>query len=170
MAKYIYQQSKAFEKKLAEKDAALEEASISLSEAEARASSYADHEETVKRLLPLTETLLSKNASIKDALRQGANDLGAIESGYKDLQEHCEKLEAFREKAKKFDSLASALSGIFGKSVSDETSEAVEIAETENSASPIDHAKVRWDEIQELAKAMGDTCDEIALLISEFKD
>lgn len=169
VAKFVYQQSKSFEKKLAEKEAALDEAEKVRSEAEDRADAWEGNCESVKRLKELMKSFRDQYELLSCALSDEEADMNAIEEGYQGLQDRCNRLEAFREKADKFDSLAAALSGIFGSGIDHKPSDEPITESTETQSSPIHRARVNQENKRKAVLDMEKICQEVYEVIEEMR-
>ena len=169
VAKYIFQQNKGFERKLAEKDAALDTVQAQLDQANHNAQTWAENGARIKQLQTLLAQLQERSDAFNAALAQGSQDLDEIDNSYKSLEGRCEKLESFREKAAKFDSLATALSGIFGNGPEvRDPGESVDKAEAPI-ISPVQYAKTHWEDYKEAAARLEETCREIAGILAEMQ-
>ena len=168
VAKYIFRQDKAFEKKLEEKEAALQKAQIERDEAEKACADWQDNLAKIQALNGLLEQFKSQSSSLISAIQSEDTDINTIESSYHRMEKRCEELEACREKASKFDSLATALSGIFGSGIQNEESS---LSESECSdAEPAFHqARMSIESTKHKAEALEETALEIEAILSELK-
>ena len=169
VAKYIYQQDRSFEKKLSEKNAALEAAESSLEEARGHLSDWNENVEKIKALRELLERFREQSVSLSAGIEEGKNSMDAVENGYKRLEDRCEKLESFREKANKFDSLATALSGIFGNGIKNEPVEQDAAEETGEISSPIHQAMIDQESIAQIASELDRIGKEIESVIEDLR-
>ncbi len=169
VAKFIYQQNKSFEKKMAEKDAELEKASIALADALKQEETWREHREKVSEVLKLADALESRSSAFDEALTTEQEDLSSLEESFRSISEKCERLEAFREKAQKFDSLATALSGIFG-GIAQEADQPTDDTSEEDDSAAIHLALVHAEEKRAVARELKEVCDQMIALLQELKN
>ena len=167
VAKFIYQQNKGYEKKLAEKEKEVERLTSALEKAE-------DQCRAAEENAALTDSFRESVVSCKDscdallaAMDAEADELSRMGEGYGALKEQCEKLLLFKEKAKKFDSLATALSGIFGNGPEGPSGD-YDDQIPEERVSPVEEARVHLEERRELAEKLAATFSELNELVDRL--
>lgn len=169
VAKYIYQQSKSFESKLADKNVALEESNAALTEAQRKLKDLDESVERIKEISALLDDFRTAYGDLSSAIREEAASFDAVESGYGSLEEKCDKLMAFQEKANKFDSLATALSGIFGGGIKPESGDQNVVDAASDDVSPIHQAKVSVDQTNKKLEALGEVFEKIGAAVESLK-
>lgn len=179
VARFIYQQNKNFEKKLAEKDAELKAVSakhqeetellrLALFQAQEKNGNWQENEDLTRQILSLTVDFQQQIQDFLAAMDQEKDCLEAVESDYSALRERCCESEAFREKAEKFDSLASVLSSMMG-GVSEQKESPCTVSEAMPETDSIHRAKLQWEEKQAIVNALSDSCRNIAEALQKFK-
>ena len=167
VSKFIYQQNKSYEKHLADKDAELEKANAALADALKNEENWKANREKVDVLKELANEFRVCADSFAEALETEKKDLSSVECSYRAVTEKCEELESFRDKANKFDSLATALSGIFG-GVSPEKNEVESDADETDDGAAVRLALVHADEKREIAQKLNELAEQIASLLSDL--
>ena len=167
VAKFIYQQNKVYEKRLADKEKELEQNKRALDEAEERCRAA---EENAALADSLREGVLSCKDSCEallSALDTEAEELSRVDEGYDALKKKCEKLSLLKEKAEKFDSLAAALSGIFGNGPEGPSVDSVDV-DFDEKISPVEDARSHLEERRELAGKLAASFRELSELVERL--